>query len=71
MAPSTDNELEGSKKCAEQEFTFFFLKKGKKEMRFQKNRQKDSRQLMDGVAISQTINSSDEAVSLIVEQINN
>lgn len=48
-----------------------FLKKGKKEMRFQKNRQKDSRQLMDGVAISQTINSSDEAVSLIVEQINN
>lgn len=70
MAPSTDNELEGSKKCAEQEFTFFF-KKGKKEMRFQKNRQKDSRQLMDGVAISQTINSSDEAVSLIVEQINN
>lgn len=70
MAPSTDNELEGSKKCAEQEFTFF-LKKGKKEMSFQKNRQKDSRQLMDGVAISQTINSSDEAVSLIVEQINN
>lgn len=70
MAPSTDSELEGSKKCAEQEFTFF-LKKGKKEMRFQKNRQKDSRQLMDGVAISQTINSSDEAVSLIVEQINN
>lgn len=70
MAPSTENELEGSKKCAEQEFTFF-LKKGKKEMRFQKNRQKDSRQLMDGVAISQTINSSDEAVSLIVEQINN
>lgn len=70
MAPSTDNELKGSKKCAEQEFTFF-LKKGKKEMRFQKNRQKDSRQLMDGVAISQTINSSDEAVSLIVEQINN
>lgn len=40
-------------------------------MRFQKNRQKDSRQLMDGVAISQTINSSDEAVSLIVKQINN
>lgn len=70
MAPSTENELEGSKKCAEQEFTLF-LKKGKKEMRFQKNRQKDSRQLMDGVAISQTINSSDEAVSLIVEQINN
>lgn len=69
MAPSTDSELEGSKKCAEQEFTFF-LKKGKKGMRFQ-NRQKDSRQLMDGVAISQTINSSDEAVSLIVEQINN
>lgn len=38
MAPSTDNELEGSKKCAEQEFTFF-LKKGKKVSKKQTERQ--------------------------------
>lgn len=31
MAPSTDNELEGSKKCAEQEFTFFLKKREKRD----------------------------------------